>query len=118
VRTSGRDLQRPLGVRLALHLGEIDVSPRPIVEQPGDIHVRRRQLALLVQEIGQLGQAGGPQDAQPGDDTRLGEILPGQDERFGPGCARREGHRQRPAHRPDRPLEPQLAQDYDLRQAL
>ena len=109
---SGGDLERPLRVRLPLYFPEVDVVLRPFRQEPGEIHLRLRQLGPAVQEVGQLGQIPSAQHADPSDDARLGHVLPRQHERFEPRRARRQRHRQRAAYGANRTLEPQLAEHH------
>ncbi len=83
----------------------------PLLEQPRDVHLRARQLGLAVEEIGQLGQGRGTQNAQILHHPRLRQVLLGEDQRLEAGAAGREGHRQRTAHGPDAPLQAQLTED-------
>ena len=105
-----RDLQRPLGVRLPLHFGEVDVVLGALGEQLGDIHRRARELGFAVQEIGDLREARRAEHADPRDHARLRQIFDRKHQRLQPRGPRRQRHRQGAAHRTHRPFQAQLAQ--------
>ena len=86
------DLERPLRVRLPLHVAEIDVVPCALREQRAQVHVRLGQLAPGVEEVRDLRQCPRPEHADPGDHARLSDVLPGEHQRVQPGRAGRQRH--------------------------
>ena len=118
MRPRRRDFERAFGVRLPLYFREVHVVSRPLLEQAGDVDFRVLQLGLAVQEICQLRQVRGTQNAQALHHTRLGKVFFGEHQRVEAGTPSGERHRQRSTHRPDRALQTQLAQDRDATQPL
>jgi len=116
--TRRRDLERPLRVGLPFHLGEVDVVPRALREQRGQVDARLRQLPLAVEEIGELGEIRRAEHPHARHDARFRQVFAWQHERLEPRGAGRQGDRQGAAHRPDRALESQLAQHRHAPQPL
>jgi hypothetical protein len=118
VPARGGDLEGALRVLLALHLGEVHVVQGPLLEQPRHVHGGRGELGSRIEEIRDLGERRRAEHPEPGHDARLGEVLARENQRLDPRGARGEGHRERPAHRPDRALQPQLPEHRHRVQAL
>ena len=106
----GRHLESTLRVLLALHLGEIDVVPGPVLEQPRHVHRGYRELGSPVEEVGDLRERRRAKHPEPGHDARLGQIFLRQDQRLDTRRARGQSHRERPAHRADCAFQAQLTQ--------
>ena len=107
------DLQRPLGERLPLHVGEILlVTPR------GDFERLRRpghgghDLSLAVQQRHHLLQAPGAQHVDTLHHGRLPGIVRRQHQPPQPFAAGPHGHRQHAPHGFQRPVERQLAREH------
>ena len=111
VRTRGGDLERPLGLFLPPHLGEIDVGAHSLVETL--VRVRRglREDTSSSKERRHLAQRSGTEHAQAIHHSRLREVLRGDDDALETLEACCERYRQRSPNRPHSTLEPQLTDD-------
>ncbi len=116
VSAGGRDLERALGVRLPLHLGEVHVVPGALGEQRGDIDGGARQLAPAIEEIRDFSQASCAKDLEPVHDAGLGKVLARQDQCLDARRPRSQRDGQGSPDRTNRAFQTELAEHRDLSQ--
>ena len=108
VGASRCDLEAALGVRVPAHVGEVD-----LVEVPGRRAAargsRRRDLTLAVEVFHRVMQRGDGDGTDARDHARLGGIGGGHEQRGEALAARVQGDREHAPHRPDAPVERELA---------
>ena len=110
VPAGGGHLERPPGGALPAHLGEVGAGrPAAARQQRGRVEPHERGLGAPLQEVDGGAQGRGAEDLDTGHQSRLRGVAAGHDQ-APPAAARRVlGHRERPGHRPQGPVEGELA---------
>jgi hypothetical protein len=110
VVTAGRcDGQRLDDVGVAADVGEVEMASRQRDDRR--VGLRWRWALAPAQDLGDLGEAADADDVQPVDERRFEHALERDDESLEAGSRGSLRHRERPAARPDRAAEPELAED-------
>ena len=108
------DLERPPGARLSPHLRQVGAGALLPDRRLG----YRRRLGPAAQDLDRMAEIASGDDLDAAAEARLGRALGGDDQRFDARPPGGLGHRERPANRPQAPVEAELRGGRDAGHAL